>query len=93
MQKDEVILKYYYSKISSENAVVIEKHIDINDGSILANEVHEGLVGDEYNIGSREFEGYELVEDKLPDNSQGVMTAEPIEVIYYYTHKSKVISK
>ena len=87
MTKDEIVLKYYYIHIS---AGVIEKHIDIMDNSILANEVHKGNEGDEYNIPSRSFEGYDLVEDRLPTNNVGTMTVEPITVTYYYIHKAKV---
>ena len=80
----------YYIKVS---AGVLEKHIDIHTNEILYNESHTGNVGDPYNIASREFEGYDLVEDRLPTNSQGEMRSELIEVIYYYAKKAKVISK
>ena len=47
MTKDEIILKYYYARIS---AGVIEKHIDVISGKILENDLHEGSEGKEYNI-------------------------------------------
>ena len=87
LTKDEIVLKYYYVKISGG---VIEKHIDIHTGEILANASYEGNVGDPYDIPSRTFEGYELVEDRLPTNNKGTMTELPQEVIYYYTYKTKV---
>ena len=90
MTRDEIVLKYYYVHVS---AGVIEKHIDVNSGEILANEVHEGNEGDSYDISSKEFEGYDLVEDRLPANSRGTMTKEQIEVIYYYNYKTKVTAK
>ena len=90
MTKEEQILKYYYIHISGG---VIEKHIDIISGKILANEEHKGKEGDDYDIPSRTFEGYDLVEEKLPTNSQGKMTIEPIEVIYYYIYKTKVTAE
>ena len=62
-------------------------------GAILYNEVYEGNEGDEYEISSREFEGYDLVEDRLPTNSTGTMTVEPIEVIYYYNYRAKITAK
>ena len=90
MTKEEQILKYYYIHISGG---VIEKHIDVISGQILANTVHNGNEGDAYDIPSRTFEGYDLVEDRLPSNAKGTMKVEPVEVIYYYIYRSKVTSE
>ena len=90
MTKEEQILKYYYIHVSGG---VIEKHIDVISGQILANAVHNGNEGDEYDIPSRTFDGYDLVEDRLPSNAKGTMKVEPVEVIYYYIYRSKVISE
>ena len=90
MTKEEQILKYYYVHISGG---VIEKHIDIISNEILANAAYEGNEGDDYDIPSRAFEGYDLVEDKLPTNSKGKMKIEPIEVIYYYIYRTKVTAE
>ena len=87
MTKEEQVLKYYYSHVSGG---VIEKHIDVISGQILANTVHNGNEGDAYDIPSRTFDGYDLVEDRLPANSKGTMKVEPVEVIYYYIYRSKV---
>ena len=90
MTKEEQILKYYYIHVSGG---VIEKHIDAISGQILANAVHNGNEGDAYDIPSKTFEGYDLVEDRLPANSKGTMKVEPVEVIYYYIYRSKVTSE
>ena len=90
MTKTEIILNYYYIHVSGG---VIEKHIDAITGEILANEVHTGNEGDEYHISSRTFAGYDLVEDRLPANSDGTMQVNSIEVIYYYIYKTKVTTK
>ncbi len=90
MTKEEQILKYYYVHISGG---VIEKHIDIISNEILANAAYEGNEGDDYDIPSRTFEEYDLVEDKLPTNSKGKMKIEPIEVIYYYIYRTKVTAE
>ena len=90
MTKEEQILKYYYVHISGG---IIEKHIDIISNEILANAAYEGNEGDDYDIPSRAFEGYDLVEDKLPTNSKGKMKIEPIEVIYYYIYRTKVTAE
>lgn len=94
---------YIYSHVS---AGVIEKHVDIETGAILYNEVHDGNEGDAYKIDPKEydesdgttinFKGYELVEtdrdsvNRLPNNAEGTMTIEPITVIYYYRRPAKV---
>ena len=90
MTKEEQILKYYYIHVSGG---VIEKHIDVISGQILANAVHNGNEGDAYDISSRIFDGYDLVEDRLPANSKGTMKVEPVEVIYYYIYRSKVTAE
>ena len=90
MTKDHIILKYYYIHVS---AGVIEKHVDIITGEILENTVHEGKVGDPYEVYSKVFEGYDLVEEHLPQNSKGTMELDPIEVVYYYKHKAQVTVK
>ena len=90
MTKEEQILKYYYIHVSGG---VIEKHIDVISGQILANAVHNGNEGDTYDIPSRTFDGYDLVEDRLPSNAKGTMKVEPVEVIYYYIYRSKITSE
>ena len=90
MTKDEIVLNYYYVQIS---AGVIEKHIDIITGDILDNDAHEGNVGDPYDILAKEFEGYDLVEERLPQNAKGIMAVNETEVIYYYIHKSSVTAE
>ena len=90
----EQVVKYYYAHIS---AGVIEKHIDEITGELLYSEEHKGNEGDYYNILSKTFEGYELLEkdkegnNRLPENAEGEMTKELIEVKYYYIKKARVI--
>ena len=87
MEKEEIILKYYYAHIS---AGVIEKHIDVITGEILDSKAHTGNEGDPYDIPAKTFAGYDVVEEKLPTNSKGNMTKERIEVKYYYSKKAQV---
>lgn len=92
----ETIVTYYYQKQSNLEAIVTEKHIDINTGKVLAKQEHKGKVGDNYEIPAKEFTGYELVKQdengnsKLPNNNKGQMTKDEIEVIYYYQKVAKV---
>ena len=90
MSANEIVVTYYYKQISGG---VIEKHIDDITGEILYNKTHEGKEGDNYEIVSKTFESYELIQSKLPDNSTGKMTIEPIIVNYYYRYPTKVIVK
>ena len=87
MTKDEIVLEYYYEKIS---AGVIEKHIDVKTNEILDSIVYEGNEGTPYKTEPKEFEGYDLVEEMYPENSEGTMTVDVIEVKYYYVRKASV---
>ena len=88
MTKEDILVRYEYAKKTK----VIEKHIDIKTGMLLEPEkIYEGYVGKEYEILSKEFEGYVLVEENIPEKSKGEMTKEIIIVEYYYIHKGKVI--
>ena len=87
MTKEQQVVKYYYLK---EVNGVIEKYVDIISGKILEEKTHTGKVGDKYKIEAKEFEGYDLVDDKLPDNAEGEMTEETQEVIYYYIKQASV---
>ena len=87
MAKDEIVVTYYYVHSS---AGVVEKHIDDITGEVLAEETYEGLEGDLYETKEKEFEGYDLVKEKYPENSSGTMTKELIEVNYYYIKKATV---
>ncbi len=88
MTKEEIIVNYYYVHISNG---VVEKHIDYITEEILDNTAYEGNEGDEYTTKAKEFEGYDLVEEKLPENAEGTMTIELIEVKYYYIRKASVV--
>ena len=88
MTKEEIVLNYYYAHISSG---VIEKHIDVMTGEILDNKTYMGNEGDVYKTTSKTFEGYDLVEERLPENAEGIMTIEVIEVKYYYIRQAEVI--
>ena len=83
--KIEVIL--YYEKLA---AGVYEKHIDVKTGEILETEVHEGDVGEPYSTSAKQYDDYDLVEGMLPENAEGLISTEPIEVKYYYIRKSTV---
>ena len=73
---------YYYQKISSN---IIIRYIDDETGKeIIQHDTVYGNVGDKYETEPKEFEGYTLVETKIPLNKNGNFEKETIEVIYYY---------
>ena len=91
---NKTAVTYYYAK----KAQVEEHHIDIRTGKELEEPiVHNGHVGDEYNIPSKEFLSYVVAVDDgqgnnmLPTNSTGEYTEEKQIVTYYYYQPAKVI--
>ena len=85
LTKEEQTLIYYYEAVYTG---LIENHIDDKTGKILETETHEIQVGEDYDIPSKEFEGYDLVESKLPENAKGTMGEELVTVNYYYIKKA-----
>ena len=85
MTKEEQTLIYYYEPVYTG---LIENHIDDKTGRVLYTEEHQVQVGTKYNIPSKEFEGYDLVESKLPANAEGIMGEELVTVNYYYIKKA-----
>ena len=85
LSKEEQTLIYYYEPVYTG---LIENHIDDKTGKILETETHEIQVGQDYNIPSKKFEGYDLVESKLPENAEGTMGEELVTVNYYYIKKA-----
>ena len=85
MTKEEQTLIYYYEPIMTG---LVENHIDDITGKVLYTKPHNVQVGQNYNIPSKEFAGYDLVETKLPNNSTGIMGEELVTVNYYYIKKA-----
>lgn len=64
---------------------VIIKYIDEETGKeISKQDIIEGIINTSYETNSKQIEGYELLENKLPENAKGIMTEDDIIVIYYY---------
>ena len=83
MAAETIEVVYYYQKVEAQ---VIVKHLDEKTGEEIADkDFLGGYVGEEYETSSKEIEGYELVEKKIPANKEGQFTEETIEVIYYYS--------
>ena len=102
-EENKNVINLYYKK-AEKATTIIEKHVDDITGEIIYRETHEGNEGDEYEIKSKpqeddtedikeKFVGYELVEEKIPENAKGIMKETTEEVIYYYRYPARVIVK
>ena len=82
MTLDTIEVIYYYKKVEAQ---VIVKHVDETTGEEIADrEYLGGYVGDDYTTSSKEIDGYELVQNKIPENKDGKYEEETIVVTYYY---------
>ena len=90
MGHEDVTVNYYYQRVESG---LVEKHIDVISGDILYNETHDVNYNEEYKIDPRTFDGYDLVEDRLPTNSEGRTGIGTTTVTYYYIRRANVIVK
>ena len=86
MTTETIRVTYYYIKKTEVNIKYVDK--------VTGEEIDEptnipGHEGDEYKTEPKDVPGYDLVEE--PENKAGTMTAEPIDVIYYYRRPAKVI--
>ena len=93
MPEDEIVLTYKYVHISEG---VLERHINTITKELMepkaeAEVLHtEGDEGDPYKIEPKTYEGFDLVEEKLPTNSEGTYGDKLITVTYEYIRKAKV---
>ena len=96
MTKDAITVTYYY-RYSTK---VVTKYINKLTGEEIQNpdgtptkEEKNGYAGEHYTTEAKEIEEYDLIEEELPENSEGTMTKDPIEVIYYYIQKSAGVTE
>ena len=83
----DIKVTYYYVHVS---AGVEEQFININTGKIMDKNRIEGYEGDSYTSTPKEIKGFDLVGEKLPTNSKGLMTIDEIVVKYYYIRKAQI---
>ena len=81
IQEDKVI-KVEFEKIPSR--VIVKYLEEKTEKTVGAQEIIEGIVNDKYTTKPKELDYYEIIEEKYPDNSEGLMTEDEITVIYYY---------
>ena len=51
---------------------------------MLGGDTITGIVGDNFEANFKQFEGYELVIERLPSNNKGTLQEGMIEINYYY---------
>ena len=85
MTKEEQTLIYWYEPVYTG---LIENHIDDKTGKVLYTKEHQVQVGQNYNIPPKNFEGYDRVTAKDPNNASGTMGEELVTVNYYYIKKA-----
>lgn len=79
-------VNYYYAK----NTTVIAKYVDEVTNKEIAEKVTiNGKSGDTYSTDKKTIKDYDFT--KVEGNSSGTMKGNPINIIYYYRHKSNVI--
>ena len=76
---------YYYAKNTDVHVRYVDK---ISKEEIAEEEIIEGYEGQKYVTDRKEITGYTFVEDS--GNTEGEMTRERTEVVYYYLYKTKV---
>ena len=91
MKREEIEVIYYYEQNTKVTVKYLEKDNTPNDNSdnkvLKEEETINGYVGKEYKTEEKEIQGYTFVEST--ENTEGKMTKEPIEVIYYYAQTQK----
>ena len=76
-----------------EEACVVETtEVEETKAEVDSTVIIEGHEGDSYEATSKMFEGYDLREDMLPENTKGVMTKGDIIINYYYSYKTTLLS-
>ena len=85
MTKTPINVVYKYSR-ASEGVVI--NYFDIDTNEKLAESIElEGLIGDAYKAEEKSFDNYNIVKEQYPQNANGKMIKEKIEVNYYYKKK------
>ena len=78
-------VNYYYAK----NTKVVAKYVDEVTNKEISDKVTiNGKSGDKYTTSQKTIQDYDFT--KVEGNPSGTMKGEPINIIYYYRHKSKV---
>ncbi|MBF2639352.1 MucBP domain-containing protein [Listeria welshimeri] len=86
--KEAQVVTYIYTQIPVPAANLTIEYLDENGNQIHEPKIISGNVGDPYDVtgdtDELQIEGYTIDTTKLPANATGVLSNEPIQVIYVY---------
>ncbi|MBC2015120.1 MucBP domain-containing protein [Listeria welshimeri] len=86
--KESQVVTYIYTKTPIPAANLTIEYLDENGNQIHEPKIISGNVGDPYDVtgdtDKLQIEGYTIDTTKLPANATGVLSNEPIQVIYVY---------
>ncbi|CAK19960.1 MucBP domain-containing protein [Listeria welshimeri] len=86
--KESQVVTYVYTQIPVPAANLTIEYLDENGNQIHEPKIISGNVGDPYDVtgdlDKLQIEGYTIDTTKLPANATGVLSNEPIQVIYVY---------
>ena len=86
MTNEPIIVRYYYHK----KAQVVVEYIEKQTGVVIDKSYIYGDENDEYKTTAKDFSGYTVIEDELPENREGTMTRDHITYVRYYYEKGEV---
>ncbi len=89
MTAEPIEVFYYYTRRDAK--VVVHHYLDGTTDKLVEDEEIEGRIGSEYETTNSNIDGYEVVNEKWPQNSTGNMQEKETIVIYYYTKKEPKI--
>lgn len=94
MTKEDIYVTYYYEKVQSGTVTAIYVDTDTNeeikyiDADTKEEKTYKeeikGYIGDKYITKAKEIPYYAIVEDKIPENAEGIYGTEDVLVTYYY---------
>ncbi|MBC2377962.1 MucBP domain-containing protein [Listeria welshimeri] len=89
--KESQVVTYIYTQTPVPAANLTIEYLDENGNQIHEPKIISGNVGDPYDVtgdlDELQIEGYTIDTTKLPANATGVLSNEPIQVIYIYNKK------
>ena len=83
-----IILSKYYESLNDDRK---KEKFELMEPKEEAETLHIGAYGERYNIEPKTYEGFDLVEKLIPNNSSGEYDNSLITVTYEYLRKTKVL--
>lgn len=86
---DQTVVYHYKKAVAPATSKVVVKYVDEGEKEIREAKVVEGVVGEKYDVTTTDYklakiDGYQLNEDKLPNNGEGLFNQKDQVVTYVY---------